>query len=109
MILKIWIKNFVGKIQVQVKGKEVAKRAGKIIRRSNVNVNDFMDRFEAVTKKEAVQMPIVYILTRDIIVDVLNFDINVIKEYIESDKIAIQSDIKWEKLNNFELELIAAC
>ena len=27
-------KNFVGKIQVQVKGKEVAKR-GKIIRRSN--------------------------------------------------------------------------
>ena len=28
-------KNFVGKIQVQVKGKEVAKRGGKIIRRSN--------------------------------------------------------------------------
>lgn len=53
-----------------------------------------MDRFEAVTKKEAVQMPIVYILTRDIIVDVLNFDINVIKECVESDKIAIQSDIK---------------
>ncbi|HAR6888259.1 TPA: hypothetical protein PEB60_002068 [Staphylococcus aureus] len=74
----------------------------------NVYSNDFVDRFEAVTKERVVQMPIVYTLTRDMIVDVLNFDINVIKECIESDKIAIQSDIKWEKLNNFALELIAA-
>ncbi|RIM72861.1 hypothetical protein, partial [Staphylococcus arlettae] len=70
--------------------------------------NEFMDRFEAITKEESVQMPIVYTLTRDMIVDVLNFDINVIKDCVESDKIAIQSDIKWEKLNNFALELIAA-
>lgn len=74
----------------------------------NVYSNEFMDRFEAITKEESVQMPIVYTLTRDMIVDVLNFDINVIKECVESDKIAIQSDIKWEKLNNFALELIAA-
>ncbi|HDK8981829.1 hypothetical protein [Staphylococcus rostri] len=67
-----------------------------------------MDRFKAVTKEESVQIPIVYTLTRDMIVDVLNFDINAIKECVESDKIAIQSDIKWEKLNNFALELIAA-
>lgn len=33
-------KNFVGKIQVQVKGKEVAKRGGKVIHRSNVKMND---------------------------------------------------------------------
>ncbi|MCE5158601.1 hypothetical protein KJC32_04690 [Staphylococcus epidermidis] len=74
----------------------------------NVYSNEFMDRFEAITKEESVQMPIVYTLTRDMIVDVLNFDINVIKECVESDKISIQSDIKWEKLNNFALELIAA-
>ncbi|MGT2596828.1 hypothetical protein ACVQ90_09235 [Staphylococcus aureus] len=48
----------------------------------NVYSNDFVDRFEAVTKERVVQMPIVYTLTRDMIVDVLNFDINVIKMYL---------------------------
>ncbi len=56
----------------------------------NVYSNDFMDRFKAVTKEESVQMSIVYTLTRDMIVDVLNFDINVIKECIELGKISIQ-------------------
>lgn len=60
----------------------------------NVYSNDFMDRFKAVTKEESVQMSIVYTLTRDMIVDVLNFDINVIKECIELGKISIQSYTK---------------
>ncbi|MGI2244292.1 hypothetical protein ACQ1XN_12335 [Staphylococcus cohnii] len=60
----------------------------------NVYSNDFMDRFKAVTKEECVQMSIVYTLTRDMIVDVLNFDINVIKECIELGKISIQSYTK---------------
>lgn len=74
----------------------------------NVYSNDFMDRFKAVTKEECVQMSIVYTLTRDMIVDVLNFDINVIKECIELGKISIQSYTKQEILNNFALALIAA-
>ncbi|UXU64264.1 hypothetical protein MUA52_00205 [Staphylococcus agnetis] len=74
----------------------------------NIYSNDFIDEFEASTKEKSVQMPIIYTFTRDMIVDVLNFDINIIKEYIELDQIASKSDIKWEKLNNFALELIAA-
>lgn len=76
----------------------------------NAYSNDFLSKFQAVVKEEEgeVQMPIIYTLTRDMIVDVLNFDINVIKEIIVNDELDCKSEIKWEKLNNFALELIAS-
>ncbi|PTI79927.1 hypothetical protein BU077_11825, partial [Staphylococcus warneri] len=42
------------------------------------------------------------------IVDVINFDINVIKEIIFNDELNSNCEVKWEKMNNFALELIAS-
>lgn len=54
-------KNFVGKIQVQVKGKEVTKRGGKVIHRSNVNVNDL----KAYQREGGVYYFVVYLIVEN--------------------------------------------
>ena len=54
-------KNFVGKIQVQVKGKEVAKRGGKVIHRSNVKMNDL----KAYQREGGVYYFVVYLIVEN--------------------------------------------
>ena len=52
-------KNFVGKIQVQ--GKEVAKRGGKVIHRSNVKMNDL----KAYQREGGVYYFVVYLIVEN--------------------------------------------
>lgn len=58
---------------------------------------EFMNRFEIVTKDMVEKVPIIYIFTKSEIKDILNFDINLVKKFIETDKLNELSDFKWEK------------
>ncbi|MGE6950289.1 hypothetical protein ACQKGE_11665 [Staphylococcus hominis] len=72
----------------------------------NVYSMEFMNRFEIFTKDMVEKVPIIYIFTKSKIKDILNFDINLVKKFIETDNLNEPSDFKWEKVNNFSLELI---
>ncbi|EGQ3671968.1 hypothetical protein I0598_002578, partial [Staphylococcus pseudintermedius] len=74
----------------------------------NVYSNEFEKTIKVIIKETGTKLPILYTLTREMMVNVLNFDSNIIKKVIENDNFGRGSEEKWEKLNNLALELIAS-